>query len=74
MKTKQCNVRMLQLRLKMSKPRYPTISRAPKHRYSLIELTACPQKGATIRQETMTDIEAKRRNAQMSGTIVEWRE
>lgn len=44
-----------------------------KHLYNLVELTSGPWRGEVRRSEMMTDEEAKRSNAKMSGTVIEWR-
>ena len=40
--------------------------------YNLVELTAGPWRGIVHRTEIMTDAEAQRRNATMSGVVMRW--
>lgn len=40
--------------------------------FNLIELTPGPWQGEILRSEEMTEEQAAARNAEMSGTIIEW--
>lgn len=48
------------------------INLAKEYRYNLVEMSHNSHRGEILRAELMTEIEADRRNAAMSGTVIEW--